>query len=82
MHCSVFDLGVLVVQVVAAIEDGVSRAEEQISDLDLRVFKHDAYSKGFIKRHGISPDAYIQMALQLAYYRVGCSLLRCFPRIG
>lgn len=30
---------------------------------------HDAYGKGFMKVNSISPDAYIQMALQLAYYR-------------
>jgi hypothetical protein len=31
----------------------------------------DDYGKGFIKRCNVSPDAYVQMALQLAYYRVG-----------
>ena len=30
---------------------------------------HDAYGKGFMKTCRLSPDAYIQMALQLAYYR-------------
>lgn len=30
---------------------------------------HDAYGKGFMKTCRVSPDAYIQMALQLAYYR-------------
>lgn len=30
---------------------------------------HDAYGKGLMKANSISPDAYIQMALQLAYYR-------------
>lgn len=40
-----------------------------LSDVDLRLLMHDAYGKGFIKRLKVSPDAYIQMALQLAYYR-------------
>jgi len=30
---------------------------------------HQEYGKGFMKKCRISPDAYIQMALQLAYYR-------------
>lgn len=30
---------------------------------------HDNYGKGFMKICRVSPDAYIQMALQLAYYR-------------
>jgi carnitine O-palmitoyltransferase 1, liver isoform len=30
---------------------------------------HKAFGKGFIKTCRVSPDAYIQMALQLAYYR-------------
>lgn len=40
------------------------------SVLDLRVAVHKPYSKGFMKSVRFSPDAYIQMALQLAYYRV------------
>lgn len=30
---------------------------------------HQEYGKGFMKKCRLSPDAYIQMALQLAYYR-------------
>ena len=30
---------------------------------------HDSYGKGFMKKCQLSPDAYIQMALQLAYFR-------------
>lgn len=39
------------------------------ADLDQRVFMHGHYSKGLIKKAGISPDAWIQTALQLAYFR-------------
>jgi len=38
-------------------------------DLDLKVSKHDAFGKGLIKTSKTSPDAFIQMALQLAYFK-------------
>jgi len=41
-----------------------------LNDVDLEIFVHDVYGKGFMKTCRISPDAYIQMALQLAYFRV------------
>lgn len=49
--------------------DAHKNAVQILSDVDLRLLMHDAYGKGFIKRLKVSPDAYIQMALQLAYYR-------------
>ena len=49
--------------------DAQKNAVKILSDVDLRLLMHDAYGKGFIKRLKVSPDAYIQMALQLAYYR-------------
>ncbi|XP_056631727.1 carnitine O-palmitoyltransferase 1, muscle isoform [Diorhabda sublineata] len=52
-----------------AIEKSVRVANELIKDINLRIFVHDHYGKGFMKTCGISPDAYIQMALQLAYFR-------------
>jgi carnitine O-palmitoyltransferase 1 len=41
-----------------------------LNDVDLRIYMHTAYGKGFMKDCRISPDAYLQMALQLADYRV------------
>ncbi|XP_048515243.1 carnitine O-palmitoyltransferase 1, liver isoform isoform X4 [Athalia rosae] len=52
-----------------AIEGSYSVAERLLNDVDLRIYVHDAYGKGFMKICRVSPDAYIQMALQLAYYR-------------
>lgn len=49
--------------------DAQKNAVKILSDVDLRLLMHDEYGKGFIKRLKVSPDAYIQMALQLAYYR-------------
>lgn len=49
--------------------DAQKNAIKILSDVDLRLLMHNAYGKGFIKRLKVSPDAYLQMALQLAYYR-------------
>ncbi|XP_017892368.1 carnitine O-palmitoyltransferase 1, liver isoform isoform X2 [Ceratina calcarata] len=54
---------------IAAIEQSNQVAQRLLNDVELRIYVHDAYGKGFMKQNSISPDAYIQMALQLAYYR-------------
>ncbi|MPC08983.1 Carnitine O-palmitoyltransferase 1, liver isoform [Portunus trituberculatus] len=38
-------------------------------DLDLVIREHTKFGKGVIKKAKISPDAFIQISLQLAYYR-------------
>lgn len=53
----------------AAIDTALKLANTLIADLDLRIYVHHKYGKGFMKRCRVSPDAYLQMALQLAYYR-------------
>lgn len=40
-----------------------------VKDLDFIVYKFDNYGKTFIKKQKCSPDAFIQVALQLAFYR-------------
>ncbi len=55
---------------VHEIDSAQKFAEDQISDLDLYVMQHDDFGKGVIKKCGISPDAFIQMALQMAYFKV------------
>lgn len=56
-------------ELVTAIQDADADAQKLISDLHLRILVHNNYGKGFMKKCRLSPDAYIQMALQLAYYR-------------
>ena len=53
----------------AEIENATTQARAAMADLDLKVTMHDAYGKGIVKKNKMSPDAWIQMALQLAYFR-------------
>ncbi|KAG1650422.1 Carnitine O-palmitoyltransferase 1, liver isoform [Nymphon striatum] len=39
------------------------------SDLDLVIVDHEWWGKGVIKKCQVSPDAFIQMAIQIAYYK-------------
>jgi len=51
------------------IETAVSNAKKLIQDVDLQIITYSPYGKGFIKKCGVSPDAYVQMAMQIAYRR-------------
>jgi hypothetical protein len=44
-------------------------AEAANADVDLRIFDHNEWGKGAIKKCRISPDAFVQVAIQLAYYK-------------
>lgn len=54
---------------VSIIETCQKNAEKLISDLDLHVLAHTAFGKGAIKKMKVSPDAFIQMGLQLSYFK-------------
>ncbi|KAL9891816.1 choline acetyltransferase isoform 2-T2 [Glossina fuscipes fuscipes] len=44
--------------------------DKAISNLDFHVYRYKGYGKNFIKGCQVSPDAYIQLSLQLAYFRL------------
>ncbi|ELU18773.1 hypothetical protein CAPTEDRAFT_218503 [Capitella teleta] len=44
--------------------------DRSINNMDLYVLRFDQYGKNFPKSQNMSPDAYIQIALQLTYYKV------------
>lgn len=52
-----------------AIDRAVQFNQKNNEDLDLVVVEHKDYGKGFIKTCKVSPDGYLQMALQLAYFK-------------
>uniref|UniRef100_A0A182WA64 carnitine O-palmitoyltransferase n=1 Tax=Anopheles minimus TaxID=112268 RepID=A0A182WA64_9DIPT len=54
---------------LGAIDEAYIASQRLLEDVDLRILVHDAYGKGLMKTCRLSPDAFIQMALQLAYYR-------------
>jgi len=56
-------------QCIEVIESSLKVARDLYNDVDLNVMMHDEYGKGFMKQCRISPDAFIQIALQLAYFR-------------
>ena len=57
-------------QVQEQVSISLSVAQALADDVDCHVFPFRDFGKGRIKKLKISPDAFIQLALQLAYYRV------------
>ncbi|XP_057261088.1 carnitine O-palmitoyltransferase 1, muscle isoform-like, partial [Pezoporus wallicus] len=54
----------------AAIERSYLLARTLAEDVDFHVFHFSDFGKGLIKRCRTSPDAFIQISLQLAHFRV------------
>ncbi|XP_074659710.1 carnitine O-palmitoyltransferase 1, liver isoform-like [Tubulanus polymorphus] len=54
---------------IEEIEKNYVEVTEVIAEIDLYCCAQMSYGKGFIKSVNLSPDAYIQMAINLAYFR-------------
>ncbi|XP_068608849.1 carnitine O-acetyltransferase [Brachionichthys hirsutus] len=52
------------------IEEAKNKMDTLAQDLDMRVVIFDHFGKNIPKAHNMSPDAFIQMTLQLAFYRI------------
>ena len=57
-------------EALEAIEYASQCALTLLNDVDLKLVVFNHYGKGFMKTCRVSPDAFIQMGLQLAYFRV------------
>ncbi|CAL1535502.1 unnamed protein product [Lymnaea stagnalis] len=54
----------------AVISSACVQASKNIKDLDLLICDHDRFGKGTMKKCKVSPDAFIQMALNATYRRL------------
>ncbi|KAK6034347.1 calcium binding EGF domain protein [Cooperia oncophora] len=54
---------------LAAIDVSMKVAQALIDDVEMALLVFTDYGKGFIKKLGVSPDAYLQMVLQYTYYK-------------
>ncbi|XP_021925561.1 choline O-acetyltransferase-like isoform X2 [Zootermopsis nevadensis] len=52
------------------IQDAIQNLDLMVEDLDFYVYRFPGYGKEYIKSVKCSPDAYIQLSLQLAYFRL------------
>lgn len=56
------------------IHNSILKAKENfdqvVNDLETKVTTFDRFGKSFPQEYGISPDSLVQLAIQLAYYRV------------
>ncbi|XP_041988775.1 choline O-acetyltransferase-like isoform X2 [Aricia agestis] len=52
------------------IDTAAREIDRNISDLDLRVYTYRGYGREYMKSCRTSPDVYIQLALQYAYYKM------------
>jgi carnitine O-palmitoyltransferase 1 len=51
------------------IQEALVSVRAEFENLDLKVMSHERYGKGLVKKAKCGPDAWLQMALQLAYFR-------------
>lgn len=58
-------------QCQVAIERSYQVAKALADDVELYCFQFFPFGKGLIKKCRTSPDAFVQIALQLAHFRVG-----------
>ncbi|KAL7877813.1 hypothetical protein SRHO_G00044560 [Serrasalmus rhombeus] len=56
-------------EIQACLTTSADKLQRLDENLDMNVYKFCGYGKEFIKKQKMSPDAYIQVALQFAFYK-------------
>ncbi|XP_051530249.1 choline O-acetyltransferase-like [Myxocyprinus asiaticus] len=56
-------------QIHGSLASAAEHLNRLVKNLDMNVFTFEVYGKEFIKQQKMSPDAFIQVSLQLAFYR-------------
>ncbi|XP_061788008.1 choline O-acetyltransferase-like [Nerophis lumbriciformis] len=54
------------------------RLQRLVNNLDMEVFQFKDYGKEFIKKQKMSPDAFVQVALQLAFFKCNGKLVSTY----
>ncbi|OQR74564.1 carnitine O-acetyltransferase-like [Tropilaelaps mercedesae] len=54
----------------ADIDKACADLKTLTDDLDLKLYSYEKYGKNFVKSCNLSPDSFIQMAIQLAFFRM------------
>ncbi|XP_059048863.1 carnitine O-acetyltransferase-like [Achroia grisella] len=57
-------------EVSTLIQTADESLDRLVSNLELNCFTYEKYGKNFIKSQKLSPDSYLQMAMQYAFYRL------------
>lgn len=60
---------VIMPEITKRLAEAAVSFDKRIEDLDFYVYRYKNYGKNFIKSCQVSPDVYIQLALQLAYFK-------------
>lgn len=51
------------------LQEAGKNVDKLAEDLELRVLQYKGFGKDFLKKQKLSPDSFVQMALQYAFYR-------------
>ncbi|WAQ97117.1 CLAT-like protein [Mya arenaria] len=64
--------------VEGTIQATMENIDRSIRDLDLYVLRFDHFGREFPKKNNMSPDSFIQLALQLTYYKIHGALVSTY----
>lgn len=66
----------------SAVREARTHLKASIDSHDLRVLQYAGYGKDLIKQFQVSPDSYVQMAIQLAYFKMMGSWVATYETAG